>query len=373
MKNTFGPWTTALNLSSPQRLDTFWKRRLTMLLPTSRTAPRLSRATILGILAAGILACLAPAVHYAPIQAQAPKDEADAKARGRIYVSASLRQQIGGKEERTNNLIIAIDPATGKWQKITDDGHCGRVSPDRLTLVFNRGISSEIWNCDTGGTNNPAKISDKSGRPIWSPDGKYLVATKAEILDDRWKDETWRMEAPYGANPVQLAIPETDSVEDWSADGQWFVTCSDRHPPHGSGYQLYIMKTDGTQQRRLTKGGLNCYSRFSPDGCWIVYTHQTGKDGNSIWVVDMDGKNAKEIIKEVDLASPDSAFWSPDGKQLAVVFFNWSLNEKGERILADAEKANFRLEIMDADGKNRRELKLADAKFVFIGALGDWR
>src|SRR5437763_1194988 len=75
----------------------------------------------------------------------------------------------------------------------------------------------------------------------------------------------WRIDAD-GHNPTRLPIPATDSVEDWSPDGQWFVTCSDRHPPHGSGYQLYLMKTDGTQQRRLTRGGLNVYARFSPDG-----------------------------------------------------------------------------------------------------------
>jgi hypothetical protein len=88
---------------------------------------------------------------------------------------------------------------------------------------------------------------------------------------------------------------------------------------------------------------------------------------------DLDGKNAKEIIKEVDLTSPDGAYWSPDGKQIAVVLFNWELDEKGKRRLSDPENANFHIDIMDLDGKNRREVKLADAKVVWIGALGDWR
>jgi Tol biopolymer transport system component len=133
------------------------------------------------------------------------------------------------------------------------------------------------------------------------------------------------------------------------------------------------MKTDGTQQRRITEGGLNCYARFSPDGRKLVYTHQTGKEGNSIWVVDVDGKNARELIKEEGLASAESAFWSPDGKQLAVTLFDWEVDEKGKKFSSAAKDANHRIEIMDADGKNRRELKLADAKFLFIGSLGDWR
>src|SRR5262249_53260922 len=155
---------------------------------------------------------------------------------------------------------------------------------------------------------------------------------------------------------------------------KWSVTVSDRHPPHGSGYQLYVMKTDGTQQRRLTEGGLNCYARFSPDGRKISYTRQTVKEGNSIWVVDVDGKNAREIVKEVDLVLPHGALWSPDGKQIAVTFSKWELDENGRKGQGgDPDRTNYRIEIMDADGKNRRALKLADAKFVSIGVLGDWR
>jgi Tol biopolymer transport system component len=285
-------------------------------------------------------------------------------------VSASLRYKPEGKEEKLHALIIAIDPDTGKWQKITEQGNFPRVSPDRQTLVFGRGDA--IWNCDTGGSNNPGKISDKSGDPIWSPDGKYIVATEQEEVGDRWKDETWRIDAD-GRNPTRLPVPNGDAVEDWSPDGQWFVTCSDRHPPDGSGYQLYLMKTDGTQQRRLTRGGLNVYARFSPDGRKIVYLRQTAREGNSVWVVDVDGKNAREIIKEVGLASPESAFWSPDGKQLAVVLHDWEVDETGGKFVGDPEKVNYRIEIMNADGTNRRELKLADAKVVFIQALGDWR
>jgi beta-lactamase regulating signal transducer with metallopeptidase domain len=373
----------ALTMSSLEGLSTFWKRRLTMLLSTSRSSPHLSRRTGLAIVAAGILACLLPTFEHAATRAEAQQAEPGAKAKGRMYVNAALRIKAGGEdEEKTHyNLIIAIDPATGKWQKITDNGYCGRVSPDGQTLVFSRDVEG-IWNCDTAGTNNPGKISDKSGRPIWSADGKHLVATRQENLDlnneknrktPAWKDETWRMDAD-GRNPVKLAIPDTDSVEDWSPDGQWFITCSDRHPPYGHGYQLYLMKTDGTHQRRLTEGGLNVYARFSPDGKKILYLRQTAKAGNSIWTMDVDGKNAKEIVKEVGLASPNGAFWSPDGKQLAVIFFNWELDDNGKKIgRAGSDAADYRIEIMDADGANRRPLKLQEAKFVFIGSLGDWR
>jgi Tol biopolymer transport system component/beta-lactamase regulating signal transducer with metallopeptidase domain len=373
----------ALTMRSLEGLSTFWKRRLTMLLSTSRSSPQLSRRTGLILVSAAIVACLLPTFQHAPLQAQPQQAQPGTKAKGRIYVSAALRFKADGQdEEKTHySMLIAIDPATGKWRKMADGAHDGRVSPDGQTLVFGRHVDG-IWNCDTGGSNNPGKISDKSGRPIWSPDGKHLVATKQESLDkdnekDRktpaWRDETWRIDAD-GSNPIKLPIPATDSVEDWSPDGQWFLTCSDRHPPYGHGYQLYLMKTDGTQERRLTKGGLNVFARFSPDGKKILFLRQTAKEGNSIWTMDVDGKNAREVVKEVDLASPHGAFWSPDGKQLAVILFNWELDDNGKKVSrAGSDAADYRIELMNADGTNRRPLKLQGAKFVFIGSLGDWR
>jgi beta-lactamase regulating signal transducer with metallopeptidase domain/Tol biopolymer transport system component len=367
-------------LSARAGLSTFWKRRLIMLHSTSRSAPRLSRLTRLSLAAAGLAACVTPTLLHATAQAEPQAVQPAAQARACLYVSARLRYKAEGEDqEKDYNLIMAIDPDTGKWRKIADSGHAPRVSPDRQTVVFSR-LNEGLWNCDTGGSNNPGRISNKVGRPNWSPDGKHLVATRQQDLDKddkprttpAWKDETWRLDAD-GRNPLKLAIPDTDSVEDWSPDGQWFVTCSDRHPPYGRGYQLYLMKTDGTAQRRLTQGGLNVYSRFSPDGKKILYLHQTAKAGNSIWTVDVDGKNAREIVKEVDLASPDGAFWSPDGKQIAVILFNWELDEKGKKISRGLEAANFRMEIMNADGTGRRELQLQGARFRFIGSLGDWR
>jgi beta-lactamase regulating signal transducer with metallopeptidase domain/Tol biopolymer transport system component len=373
----------ALTMNSVGGITTFWKRRLNMLLSASRSSPQLSRRATLSIVSAAILVCLLPTIERAPAQTNRQLTGPDAKAKGRIYVSASLRlKSAGQKEEKTqHSMLIAIDPETDKWQKVTDRGHSGRVSPDGRTLVF-ASLGDGIGSCDTAGTNSPRKISDTSGRPIWSPDGKRLVVTKQVLVEkdsdkkprtvSSWKDETWSM-ASNGRDVVKLPIPDTDSVDDWSPDGQWFVTSSDRHPPYGSGYQLYLMKTDGTQERRLTHGGLNVYARFSPDGKKILYLRQTAKAGNSIWTMDIDGKNAKEIVKEVDLASPDGAYWSPDGKQIAVILFNWELDAKGERTLRIAEQANYRIEIMDADGTNRRQLKLHGATFVFIGSLGDWR
>lgn len=352
-----------------------------MLLSTCQSSPHSFSLTWLSI-AAVVVACLLTTFHHPVAQAQAQQGQPDTKRNGRIYVSVSFRQKTEGQEQQNPlvNWIVAVDPASGKWQMIVENGQDARVSPDRRTLVFSR-FNDGIWKCEADGQ-FPIKISDSSGRPVWSPDGKYLVVTKGELIkkdSDKprtaraWKDETWRIDGD-GRNPIKLPIPDTDTVEDWSPDGQWFVTSSDRHPPYGSGYQLYLMKVDGTQERRLTESGLNVYARFSPDGKKILYVHQTAKAGNSIWTVDLDGNNAMEIAKEVGLATPDGAFWSPDGKQIAVCMFNWELDENGKKVSrGGADTADHRIEIMDADGTNRRRVNLQGAAFTWMGSLGDWR
>jgi RNA polymerase sigma factor (sigma-70 family) len=306
----------------------------------------------------------------------AQKEEAAPKRKPRLYLHAVLKvKRAGDDEAQEHRGIIALDPETGKWQKITANGNSPRISPDGETVIFvrhtggNNGfVDSETWNCDTGGSDNPGKITDIGGLPSWSPDGKHLVVGKSNF-GKKWTHKTFRVDAA-GRNPKELPIPESDEVDDWSPDGKWFVTVSDRHPPHGRGYQLYVMHPDGTEQQRLTQGGLNCYPRFSPDSKKIVYLRQTAKEGNSVWVVDIDGKNARELLKEENLVSPDFACWSPDGKRLAVTRFKWGQGEDGRR--KSIEDADYHLEVMDANGQNRRRVQFADATVVWLGH-GDWR
>jgi Tol biopolymer transport system component len=173
-----------------------------------------------------------------------------------------------------------------------------------------------------------------------------------------------------GRNPVRLPIPDTDCVEDWSPDGQWFVTSSARQPNTS---QLYLMKTDGTQERKLTEGGADSRARFSPDGKKVVYFRQTRAEGRSVWTVDVDGGNATRLVTEAGLTVPDGAFWSPDGKQIAVVLFDHQVDENGRKRYPDLGTGNFGIEVMDADGTKRRRVPLKGEKIPFISSFGDWR
>ncbi|HVX15303.1 MAG TPA: hypothetical protein VHC22_29205 [Pirellulales bacterium] len=329
------------------------------------------RRSCLGVVSAALAACLLPAFGHDAAQAQTA-----AQANGRIYVATSYRlKREGAEEEKTSHsAIIAIDPATGDWQVIVEKdatkGSAGdhvRLSPDRRTLVFTRHRDG-IWKCESDGQ-FPVRIFDfrvgSASFPIWSPDSKHLVVHNSRA-------ETWQIDAD-GRNPVKLQLPDNELVCDWSSDGQWFVTCTGRESQHG---QLYLMKTDGTQRRRLTESGGNLATsspRFSPDGKKIVYNHSVPADGRSIWTVDVDGGSATQLVTEAGLSVPTGALWSPEGKQIAVILSDWRLLPNGKRVRPRLDTADYRIEIMDADGTHRRRIPLKGARFDLISSWADWR
>lgn len=340
-----------------------------MLRSSHQRSPHFSCAARVGIGSAAIVACLlSPRTH-----AHA-EEVATAKTKGRIYVDTVYRLKPESDKEKEKMLggIIAIDPATGDWQIVVENGGAVRLSPDGRKLVFTH-YRDGIWRCGSDG-HFPFKIFDYRRnwvlRPVWSADGKHLVLTKTEIIKQGSKEvpraETWQIGAD-GSYPVRLPIPNTEYVHDWSPDGQWFVTFTTRGSHSG---ELYLIKTDGTHERRLATGPANWDARFSPDGKKILYIRRS-TTRNMVCTIDVDGQNATELATDVDPSVPDGAFWSPDGKRIAVILFDWQ-RKNGGKVGRNTNPGAHRIEIMDANGANRRRIPLRDAEFLFL-RHGDWR
>jgi len=150
------------------------------------------------------------------------------------------------------------------------------------------------------------------------------------------------------------------------------LTCSDRNPPFDS-FQLYLVSPDGGEHRFLTQGrGTNTSGRFSPDGKQIVYTHQEGQQFSIRMLTLADRKEAL-VVEQDGPKAVVSACWSPDGKYLAVSRFDYHVLEPhGVLISPPHLDANYRLEIISLDGKERREIKLEGAEVKSM-SLNDWR
>ncbi|HQW45651.1 MAG TPA: amidohydrolase, partial [Chitinophagaceae bacterium] len=78
---------------------------------------------------------------------------------------------------------------------------------------------------------------------------------------------------------------------------------------------IYSMPISGGDAVALRTGmSMEVQPRFSPDGSRILFTSDAG-GGDNIWVMDKDGKNAKQITKE-NFRLLNNAVWTPDGQYI---------------------------------------------------------
>ncbi|HWE40384.1 MAG TPA: WD40 repeat domain-containing protein [Isosphaeraceae bacterium] len=271
--------------------------------------------------------------------------------------------------------IVSIDPEDGTWTKVAPTSYTRpRASPDgRLVLCFRMAVPPDdgLYLCDSDGGEPPRKLAGGQITDYcWSPDGKEILFSERTMVDFK----TWRMK-PDGTGRVEVPIAENDSVLDWSPDGRWLLTASWRGVEQKSlrainARAVYLVHPDGTGERRLFEPSpFRPAFRFSPDAKTVVFHRPTVARGGPyrLEMIDVDGKEARTFLGPREHEGPVQAVWSPDGKELAVLY----MSDDGQPITVDTiEKLTYHLEIVSADGKrSRRHDVLEGIRF----GLGDWR
>ena len=121
------------------------------------------------------------------------------------------------------------------------------ASPDGTEIAFERDADVYVLNAD--GTK--LRRVGPGGRPEWSPDGGWLVAS---TYDDRIyvmkADGTGVRRIARGTNPA------------WSPDGRWLAYQGD----YETDPSVHVVRLDGTKALRLP----NAFDyAWSPDGRWL--------------------------------------------------------------------------------------------------------
>jgi Tol biopolymer transport system component len=160
----------------------------------------------------------------------------------------------------------------------------------------------------------PAVQGGDEDNPAWSPDGKRLLFTN----DAGHHADIYVVRAD-GTGERKLA-PADDPFPSpsWSPDGKRIMFLRDA----GIGGGIYVMNADGTHVRLLAKSGTTDPT-WSPDGRLIAYSelvYCTPPPGEScspteeIYVIRSDGTHRRALSRAPQRATVS---WSPDGTRIA--------------------------------------------------------
>jgi Tol biopolymer transport system component len=142
---------------------------------------------------------------------------------------------------------------------------------------------------------------------------------------------------PDGTQQRRLGTARNIWSPAWSPGGKWIAYGA---TPRNGGLcpQLYLMRSDGTHIRRLTHDGL-CYLNptWAPGGKRIAFERWGGGTlATGIWTMNVNGSGLRLLARD----KGNTPAWSPDGRTIAL---------RG----ALPDEAIW---LMDADGSNLRQL-----------------
>jgi len=157
-------------------------------------------------------------------------------------------------------------------------------------------------------------------KPLWSPDGTYVVFVGTQVGIDRRHKDLWAVRVE-GDQFIGLPLPVIPNVEqmqffNWSQNGQLaYVTGFQL----GGVYTLPVDARTGKARgplRQLMLGGNQCC--WSPDGKQIAFWQkQEGSEGTLIFVSASSGEKIRTLsVAEMTGVSPGMS-WSPDGRLIA--------------------------------------------------------
>ena len=268
----------------------------------------------------------------------------------------------------TKSQLWMIDLKSGQRQRVSEgDALQPAFSPHRKRIAYwsrpdRYGQREHIWTMPAS-SGEPVAVTDGSStdlNPVWSPDGKYLYfSSNRGGSSNIWRvaiDEDTGVVAgspqavtsigattsvlylsfsrtgrlAYSAqtdirnlrrvsfNPTQGALGKPIAVTqgslqlwfpDVSADGEWLTAYTMGQQRH-----IYVMRTDGTDQRDLTPDNFrHAWPRWSPDGQRIAFTSRRTGD-YELWIMNRDGSGLHQLSKS---SGGHYAPWSADGAMIA--------------------------------------------------------
>lgn len=218
-------------------------------------------------------------------------------------------------------------------------GKNGKIAGVRTTCIPT-GCGLDLWTINEDGTGMAQLTSGPNyhDQPSWSADGSKIALRTWHCDASSCGGDTVTLMTADGSGLTQLG---PGSYPSWSPDGTK-IAFTGRGP---DGADVYTMRADGSDVSLLGEG---LQPAWSPDGTRIAFTGP-GEDpngqlgsGQDIYVMNSDGSNRIRLTFNGDQAPPECGSgqtvdeadsrpdWSPDGTRIVYVQFTNDLCLDGE-------------------------------------------
>ncbi len=251
-----------------------------------------------------------------------------------VFAVLSAEDRDGGKTPATQPPAGSVPPATLELdvedvavvgldgipvagiEGLPEDAWMLDLSPDGNTIAFNTETGLPRGQIATIGVDGTGMQVLRTGvfaeMPAWSPDGER-IAFEGTTTDEN--KDIYVMEAD-GSNVRRLTDdPAQDVFPRWSPDGATIAYSNvGTRPADDSQFSvtadIWTVPSGGGEPTRLTTNpGPDTHPDYSPDGNLIAFHRRY-----EIWVMKSDGSQQERVLRSEAAVTPR---WSPDGTMLA--------------------------------------------------------
>jgi Tol biopolymer transport system component len=181
-----------------------------------------------------------------------------------------------------------------------------------LSVGDESGRYISVYDFEADSFNRLTLEDERSGSPVWSPDGKWLIFQSGQVGGG-----SGLVRQPFDGSRPQERLTSTAArymPSSWSPDGQYLIFTSNSRPGTFD-IGLLPLEGNGEPQWIISSGAGECCSDLSPDGKWLAYvSNELGRQ--NVYVTPFPDADVKWLISEVEDGGEQPIWSLPDGKEL---------------------------------------------------------